>query len=69
MAERKYCLKIRRTDLNPAQSLALQPQENNSTSLSHGFFYPKSGREKILDEGNLIPRDLEVKVIEDLGLD
>ena len=33
------------------------------------FFYPQRGREKILDEGNLIPRDLEVKVIEDLGLD
>lgn len=63
-------LRIRRTDLNPAQSLAVQPQENNSTSLSHGFFfYPQRGREKILDEGNLIPRDLEVKVTEDLGLD
>lgn len=62
-------LRIRRTDLNPAQSLAVQPQENNSTFLSHGFFYPKRGREKILEEGNLIPRDLEVKVIEDLGLD
>lgn len=62
-------LRIRRTNLNPAQSLAVQPQENNSTFLSHRFFYPKRGREKILDEGNLIPRDLEMKVIEDPGLD
>lgn len=62
-------LRVRRIDLNPAQSLAIQAQENHSTSLSLGFFIPSEGREKILDEGNLMTRDLEVKVIEDLGLD
>ena len=52
------------------QSLAVQPQENHSTSLNLGFFIQKkNGRKKILDEENLMNRALEVKMTEDPGLD
>lgn len=60
--ERKDYPEDQKNRFKSAQSLAVEPQENHSTSLSLGFFIKKKkGREKILDAENLMNRDLEVK--------